>query len=119
MQHAVLLGSDNWMRLNTRSCNARPPCPHENGGLGERTLSHHATTGLSAYAIDSAATNGGFHLLYDVTVGVILSNGPLLLEVNLVRGNGSPELTGPYLVDTLLQSSILSRRGEHFVASGL
>ena len=80
-------------------------------------MSHHATTGVSAYAIDSTATNGGFHLLYDGTVGVTLSDKPQLLEVNLVRSNGSPALTGHYLVDMLPQPGILSMQ-EHFVASG-
>ena len=80
-------------------------------------MSHHATTGVSAYAIDPTATDGGFHLLYDGTVGVTLSDEPQLLEVNLVRSNGSPALTGHYLVDMLPQPGILSMQ-EHFVASG-
>ena len=75
--------------------------PHDNRVLGELTLSHHATTGVSAYAIDPTATDGGFHLLYDGTVGVTLSDEPQLLEVNLVRSNGSPALTGHYLDDML------------------
>ena len=80
-------------------------------------MSHHATTGVLAYAIEPTATNGGFHLLYDGTVGVTLSDEPQLLEVNLVRSNGSPELTGHYLLDMLPQPSILSTQ-ENFVASG-
>ena len=80
-------------------------------------MSHHAKTGMSAYVIDPIAADGGFHLLYDGTVGVTLSDEPQLLEVNLVRSNGSPALTGHYLVDMLPQPSILSMQ-EHFVASG-
>ena len=57
------------------------------------------------------------NLLYDGTVGVTLSDEPQLLEVNLVRSNGSPALTGHYLVDMLPQPGILSMQ-EHFVASG-
>ena len=91
--------------------------PHDNRVLGELTLSHHATTGVSAYAIDPTATDGGSHLLYDGTVGVTLSNEPQLLEVNLVRSNGSPAPTGHYLVDMLPPPGILSMQ-EHFVASG-
>ena len=117
MQHAVLLGRDSWTRFNNRSYRALPPGPHANRVLGELTLSHHATTGVSAYAIDPTATDGGFHLLYDGTVGVTLSDEPQLLEVNLVRSNGSPALTGHYLVDMLPQPGILSMQ-EHFVASG-
>ena len=85
--------------------------------FGELTLSHHATTGVSAYAIDPIAESGCFHFLYGGTVGITLSHEPQLLEVHLVRGNGSPALTGHYLVDMLLQSSFFSTQ-EHFVASG-
>ena len=123
MQHAVLLGRDSWMRFNTRSYRALPPRPHDNWVFAE--LSHHATTGVSAYAIDFTATDGGFHLLLDDgTVGVTLSDEPLLLEVNLVRRNGSPALTGHYLVDMLQEHFVASGNRcvdmlqEHFVASG-
>ena len=67
-------------------------------------------------AIEPPATGDCFHLLYDGTVGVT-SDEPQLLEVNLVRSNGSPALTGHCLVDTLPQPGILSMQ-EHFVASG-
>ena len=60
MQHAVLLGRDSWMRFNTRSYRALPPRPHDNRVFGELTLSHHATTGVSAYAIDPTETDGVF-----------------------------------------------------------
>ena len=117
MQHAVLLGRDSWMRFNTRSHRALTPRPHDNRVFGELTLSHHATTGVSAYAIDPTATGGGFHLLYDGTVGVTFSDEPQLLEVNLVCSNGSPALTGHYLVDMLPEPGIFSMQ-EHFLASG-
>ena len=48
MQHAVLLGRDSWMRFYTRSYRVAPPRPHDNWVFGELTLSHHATTGMSA-----------------------------------------------------------------------
>ena len=80
-------------------------------------MSHHATTGVSAYVIDPTTTDGGFHLLYDGTVGVTLSDEPQLLEVNLVRSNGSPALTGHYLVDMLPQPGILSMH-EHSLPQG-
>ena len=48
---------------------------------------------------------------------VTLSGEPQLLEVNLVRSNDSPALTGQYLVDMLPQPGLLSAQ-EHFVASG-
>ena len=65
MKYAVLLGRDSWMRFNTRSYRALPPRPHDNRFCGELTISHHATTGVSAYATDPIATYGGFHLLHD------------------------------------------------------
>ena len=117
MQHAVLLGRDSWMRFNTRSYRTLAPRPHDNRVFGELTLSHHAKTGVTAYAIDPIAEGGGFHLLYGGKVGITLSDEPQLLEVNLVRSKGSPALTGHYLVDMLPQSSFLSTQ-EHFVASG-
>ena len=61
--------------------------------------------------------DSGFHLFYDGTVGVTLSDEPQLLEVNLVRSNGLPAQTREYLVDMLPQPGILSMQ-EHFVASG-
>ena len=108
------------MRFNTRSYRALPPRPHDSRVFGELTLSHHAKTGVSAYAIDPIAEDGGFHPLYEGTVGVTLSDEPQLLEVNLVRSNGSPALTGHYrhyLVDMLPQPGILSMQ-ELFAASG-
>ena len=54
---------------------------------------------------------------YDGNAGVTLSDEPQLLEINLVRSNGSPALTVHYLVDMLPQPGILSMQ-EHFVASG-
>ena len=116
MQHAELLGRYIWMRFNTRSYRALPPRPHDNLVFGELTLSHHATTGVSAYTIDPTATDGGFHLLYDGAVGVTLSDESQLPEVNLVRSDGSPALTGQYLVDMLPPPGLLSVQ-EDFVAS--
>ena len=117
MQHAVLRGRDSWMRFNTGSYRALPPRPLDNEGLGERTLSHHTTAGVAAYAVDPAPPNGAFHLRYDGITGVTLSDEPQLLTVNLVRSNGSPALTGQYLVDILPQPDIRSGQ-KHFVASG-
>ena len=62
IQHAVLLGRDSWMRFNTRSYRALLPRPLNSRVLGELTLSHHATAGVAAYAVDPAASNGAFHL---------------------------------------------------------
>ena len=116
-KHAVFLGRDSWMRFNTRSYRALPPRPLDIRVLGELTLSHHAATGVAAYAGDPAATNGAFHLLYDDTTGVAFTDEPQLVAVNLVRSNGSPALTEHYFVDILPQPDILSGQ-KHFIASG-
>ena len=117
MQHAVLLGHNRWMCFNTRSYRALPSRPLDNRGLGELTLPHHATTGVAAFAVDPAASNSAFYLRYDGTTGVTLSDEPQLLAVILVRRNGSPALTGHYVVDILPQPDNCSGP-KHFVASG-
>ena len=80
-------------------------------------MSHHATTGVAAYAVNRASSNGAFHLRYDGTTGVTLSDEPQLLAVNLMRSNGFPALTEHYFVDILSQPDICSGQ-KHFVASG-
>ena len=90
MRHAVFLGRDSWMRFNTRSCRAFPPRPRNKRVFSELTLSHHATTGVSTYAVHPTARADGFHLLYDGARGVILSDEPQMFEIDLVRSNGSP-----------------------------
>ena len=117
VKHAGLLGRDSWKCFNTRSYRALPLRPHDNRVFGELTLSHHAATGVSAYVIDPTATDAGFHLLYGGTVGVTLSDEPQLLDVNLVRSNGSPALTGQCHVDIPPQPGIRSTQ-ERFVSSG-
>ena len=104
MQHAVLLGHDNWMRFNNRSL------------FGELELSHHTPSGVRAHTINPVACGGGFHLRYDGAVGVTSSDEPQLLAVNSVRSNGSQALIGHYLVDMLSRSD-LSSEEEHFCLS--
>ena len=106
MQHHFLLGRDSGMCCNTRSYRAPPPVPQDNRVFGELTLSHHTTTGVWACAVDPTATGGGFHLLYDGTVGFTLSDEPQLLDVNLVRSNSSPVPIGHYRLDMLPQPGI-------------
>ena len=117
MQHEVLLDRDSWMRFNNRTYRFLPPRAMDHRMFGEIVLSHHAQAGVRAYAVNSVASDGDFHLCYDGVVGVTLSDEPKLLAVNLVRRNGSQALTGPYLVDMLHQSDLPSE-GEHFVAFG-
>ena len=117
MQHAVLMGRDSWMRFNFRSYRSLPPWPSDHRFFGELELSHHVPAGVRAYAMNPVATGGGFHLRYDGTIGVALSDEPQLLAVNLVRSNGSHALTEHYLVDILPHSDLPSGE-EHFVTSG-
>ena len=117
MQHAVRLGRDSWIRLNNRSYRSLPPRPSDHRFFGELELSHHAPTGVRAYATNPVASGGGFHNRYDGAVGVALSDEPKILVVNLVPSNGSQALTGHYLVDMLPQSNLPSGE-EHFVVSG-
>ena len=116
MQHAVLLGRDSWVRLSSRSYRSLPPRPSDQRVFGELELVHHASKGMSVYAIDPDASGGGFHLCHEGAVGVTLSDDPQLLPVNVVRSDGSPALTGHYLVDMVPQPDLPSV--EHFVASG-
>ena len=112
MQHAVMLGRDSWMRFNYRTYRSLPPRLTDHRIFGELELSHHASAGVRAYAVNPVASSGGFHLCYDGAVGVTLSDEPLLLTVDLVRSSGSQALTGHYLVDMFSQSDLPSE--EHF-----
>ena len=64
-----------------------------------------------------AVSGGSFRLRNEDAVGVTLPNDPQLLAVNLVRSDGSPVLTGHYLVDVMPQPNLPSVE-ECFVASG-
>ena len=92
------------------------PVPSIIGVLGELTLSHNATTGVAAYAVDPAASNSAFYIRCDDTKDVTLSYKPQMLAVNLMRSSGSRALTGHCFVDILPQPNTLSEQ-KHFVAS--
>ena len=76
MQHTVLLGRDSWMHFNHRTYRSLPPRPSDHRIFGELELSRHAAVGVRPYTINPVASGGGFHLLYDRTVDVTLSNEP-------------------------------------------
>ena len=84
-----------------------PPHQSDRRVFGELTLSHHAPTGASAFVPDPLASDGDFDIRYDGTDSVTLANEPKLLAVNLVRSNGSPALTGNYLVEMLSQPDLI------------
>ena len=116
MQHAVLLGRDSWVRFNSPSYRSLPPQPSDQRAFGELELVHHAPTGMSVYAIDSAASGGGPHR-YEGAAGATSSDVPRLFAVDLVRSDASPALTGHCLVDKMSQPNLFSVE-KHFVASG-
>ena len=76
MQHVVLLRRNNEIRINSLSYRSLPPRPSDKRDLGELELLHHATTGMSGYAIDPVASGGGFHLRCEGAAGVTLSDNP-------------------------------------------
>ena len=85
------------MRFYTRSYRSFPPRPSDQRVFGERTLSHHDPTGASAFVPDPLASGEGFHLRYDGTDRVTMSDEPQLLAVNLVGNNGLSTRTGYYM----------------------
>ena len=101
MQYPILLGRDSFMRFNTRTYRSLPPHPLDNHVYGEFTLSHHDPSGAVAYVPDHSAPADQFHLRYAGDAGRCLTSDPQYVEVNLVRANGLPALTGDYLVDLL------------------
>ena len=92
MQHDVLLG---------RSYTTLVPCSMTNRVLGELTLSLPGLQGATAFVPDSSAHPESFHLLYAGDTGITLSRDHRLVDVDLVRSNGSPALAGCYLVNML------------------
>ena len=82
MQHAVPLTRDSWMRFDSRSYRSLPPRPPDQRVFGEVGLIHHAPTGMPAYAVDPAASGGGFHFHCEGTADITLSYDPQLLAVN-------------------------------------
>ena len=84
--------------LNNRFYRSLPPRPSDHRIFCELELYRHAPAGVRAYARNPVASGGGFHVRYDGTVGVTLSDEPQLLAVNLVGSIGSQALTGHYAV---------------------
>ena len=84
--------------------------------FGELTLSHtfdDAYNSTTTYIWSCETTNVVHHLIYDGP-GMSLTSSPQLVPVKLTRLNGSPALTGHYMVTTHDDQY----RSEHFVASG-
>ena len=118
MRCPLLLGRDSWMRFHTRSYQTLAPT-HDGRIFGELTLSHtfsNAHNSPAAYIHSCETLDAAHHLIYDGQ-GMTLTTAPQLVPVNPVRFDGSPALTGQYMVDT---ATTHDGQGpfEYFVASG-
>ena len=117
MRCPLLLGRDSWMRFHSRSYQTLPPLP-DGRTFGELTLSpcDGNLGSAAAYTRNHEAPANAYHLVYD-GLGVPLTDSPQLIPVNLVCLDGSPALTGHYIVD-LLPVNANSNPLERFVSSG-
>ena len=97
----LLLGRDSWMCFHSRSYQTLPPHP-DGRTFGELSLSPCGDNlgSAAAYICTHEAPANAYHLVYD-GLGVSLTESPQLIPVNLVRLDGSPALTGHYMVDIL------------------
>ena len=70
----------------------------------------------AAYIRNHEASDAAYHLVYDGE-DVSLTDSPQLIPMNLVHLDGSPALTGHYMVK-FLSAHNDSNSSEHFVSSG-
>ena len=117
MQHDVLLGRDSWMRFNDRSYRNLSSQRSSDAAMGKLTLDHHQNEGATAFVHDVAAVADSYQLRYAGQWPIQLRPEHQLVQVELVRRDGSPALVGHYLVDMLPQTSMFSSE-EHFVSNG-
>ena len=117
MRCPLPLGRDSWMRFHYRSYQTISPQP-DGRIFGELTLSigYDNLGSAAAYIRDRASSDAVYHLVYD-GLGVSLNDFPQLIPVNLVRRDGSPALTGHYMID-LPPTPDSSDPSERFVSSG-
>ena len=99
MRCPLLLGRDSWMRFHSRSYQTLSPQP-DGRIFGELALSlcDDNLGSAAAYIRNRESSEAVYHLVYD-GLGVSLTDSPQLIPVNLVRLDGSPALTGHYMVD--------------------
>ena len=117
MRCPLLLGRDSWMR--SKSPSYQTPSPQPDGRVfGELTLSlrNDNLGSAAAYIHNHEVSDAAYHLVYDGQ-GVFLTDSPQLIPVNLVRLDGSPALTGHYMID-LLPVHDDSNPSKRFVFSG-
>ena len=114
MRCPLLFGRDSWMRFHSRSYQTQP----DGRIFGELPLSlcDDNLGSAAAYIRNRETSNAVYYLVYD-GLGVYLTDFSQLIPVNLVRLDGSPALTGHYMVD-LLPAHDDSNPSERFVSSG-
>ena len=117
MRCPLLLGRDSWVRFHSRSYQTLSPQP-DGRIFGELTLSlcDDNLGSAAAYIRNRESSDAVYHLVYD-GLGVSLTDSPQLILVNLVRLDGSPALTGHYMID-LPPALDDSDPSERFVSSG-
>ena len=106
------------MRFHSRSYQTLAPTP-DGRLLGELTLPHtfgDACNSAAAYVHSCEATGTAYHLVYDGP-GVSLNITPQLVPVHLIHFDGSPALTGHYMMD-MMTTHDGQDPSEHFVGSG-
>ena len=117
MRSPLFLGRDSWMRFHSRFYQTLPPQP-DGRIFGELTLSpcDDNFSSAAAYIRNCETLDAAYHLVYNCP-SVTLTDSPRLIPVNLVRLDGSPALTGHYMVD-LLPVHADSAPSKRFVSSG-
>ena len=101
MRCPLLFVRDSWIRFHSRSYQTLSPQP-DGRVFGELTLLlcddnlGNAVNCIRNHEVSDVV----YHLVYD-DQGVSLTDSPQLIPVNLVRLDGSPALTGHYMVDLL------------------
>ena len=117
MRCLLLLGRDSWMRFQYRPYQTLSPQP-DGRIFGELTpsLCDDNLGSAAAYIRNRESPDAVYHLVYD-GLGISLADSPQLIPVNLVRLDGSPALTGHYMVD-LHPAHDDSDPSERFVSSG-
>ena len=117
MRCPLLLGRDSWMRFHSRTYQTLSP--QSDGCIfSELTLSlcDDNLSGAAAYIRNHEVSDGAYYLVYDGQ-GLSLTDSPQLIPVKLDRIDGSPALTGHYMVN-LLPVHDDSNPAEYFISSG-
>lgn len=116
MRHVFLLGHDSGMRFIDRAYRTLPSRRSADRVPVELTLGHHTGSGATAFVYDVSETFDNYQLRYVGQWPIQLHQEHQLVQVELVRSDGSPALVGSYLVDMLPQTPMFSDE-ENFVCN--